>query len=445
MKSRRLLPGLLFALIGMLALAAPVGAWPGATYPHAIAPAPLPKLTARAALVQENTANKTLYGKEQETPIAPASTIKLLTAITALTLGQVEEKIQAEKADLVGGSTMGLKPGDTLTLGNLLKGMLIPSGNDAATVIAHAEGAKLPDAATVGPVNAFVARMNAVGVERGLTATTAVNPSGLDAPGMVSTAHDLARLADIVLADPILAPIVRTPEATIPSAFGTYPVTNTNELLGTPGVIGVKTGTTDEAGQNLILAVAENNHRLIVVVLGSTDRYADARALLAYARATWAWVALGDPKGLPGLARALDAWGVTTHESKTIVLDSRLAPLIHYTLLLSPAGARGDDQVAHGDGRLLARRVRAVLSSSRSGMGNSRGWMSMPPAHRYRVRLLPNPWPLSRVGKRDRRGNRIDSFRSATETGTLSASRSPSRFGRGQGVGSRARDTEATE
>ncbi|MGI8854602.1 MAG: D-alanyl-D-alanine carboxypeptidase family protein [Thermomicrobiales bacterium] len=338
MKVRRALPGLLLALIGMLSFAAPVGAWPGATYPHTIAPAPLPKLTARAALVQENTADKALYTREQQTPIAPASTIKLLTAITALTLGQVEETIQAEKADLVGGSTMGLKPGDTLTLGNLLKGMLIPSGNDAATVIAHAEGAKLPDAATVGPVNAFVTKMNAVGVERGLTATTAVNPSGLDAPGMVSTAHDLARLADIVLADPILAPIVRTPEAMIPSAYGTYPVTNTNELLGTPGVIGVKTGTTDEAGQNLIVAVAENGHRLIVVVLGSTDRYADARALLAYTRATWAWVALGDPKGLPGLARALDAWGVTTRASKTIVLDSRLAPLIHYTLLLSPAG-----------------------------------------------------------------------------------------------------------
>ncbi len=352
MKLRRLVFSLLLATIVMLVLSAPVGAWPGATYPHTIASAPLPKLTARAALVQENTVDKTLYQREQETPIPPASTIKLLTAITALTLGQVEEAIQADKADLVGGSTMGLKPGDTLTLGNLLKGMLIPSGNDAATVIAHAEGAKLPEAATVGPVNAFVTKMNAVGVERGLTATKAVNPSGLDAPGMVSTARDLARLANLVLADPILAPIVRTPDATIPSAFGSYPVKNTNELLGTPGVIGVKTGTTDEAGQNLILAVAENNHQLTIVVLGSTDRYADAQALLAYARATWSWVALGDPKGLPGLARALDAWGVTTHESKMVVLDSRLAPLIHYTLLLSPVGVTtkedGTATAAHG-------------------------------------------------------------------------------------------------
>lgn len=336
MRMRRLFIGLLLALVMMLAFVAPVAAWPTAPYPHSMPSVPPPPITARAALVQENTSDMRLFQKEQETAIAPASTIKLLTAITALTLGQVDEKIQAQKDDLVGGSTMGLKPGDTLTLGNLLMGMLIPSGNDAATVIAHAEGAKLPDAATLGPVNAFVARMNAVGVERGLTGTMAVNPSGLDAPGMVSTARDLARLADLVLTDPILAPIVRTPEATIPSAFGTYPVKNTNELLGMPGVIGVKTGTTDEAGQNLILAVAENNHRLIVVVLGSTDRYADARALLAYARAAWSWVALGDPQALPGLARALDAWGVTTRGSKTVVMANTLAPLVQYTLLLSP-------------------------------------------------------------------------------------------------------------
>ncbi len=360
MKLRRSLLGILLARVAGLALGGPVAAWPGAAYPR-VGPSVLaPGITARAALVQENTSDKRLYQKEPETAIAPASTIKLLTAITALTLGPVDEKILADKADLVGGSTMGLKPGDTLTLGNLLKGMLIPSGNDAATVIAHAEGAKLPDAATLGPVNAFVARMNAVGIERGLTGTAAVNPSGLDAPGMTSTARDLARLADLVLADPILAPIVRTPEATISSAYGAYPVKNTNELLGTPGVIGVKTGTTDEAGQNLILAVAENNHRLIVVVLGSTDRYADARALLAYARSAWSWVALGDPKGLPGLARALDAWDVTTRANKIIVMDSKLAPLVHYTLLLSPVSSVPDpptvvSSAATGTGTTAAR------------------------------------------------------------------------------------------
>lgn len=337
--------GCLVAVCLVGAFGVPVGAWPSAPYPRHAAPTPLPKIAARAALVQENTADLRLYQRADDVPIPPASTIKMLTAITALTLGQVDEQIQAQKADLVGGSTMGLKAGDTLTLGNLLKGLLIPSGNDAAMAIARGEGTKLPDATTLGPVNAFVARMNAVGVERGLTNTKAINPSGLDAAGMVSSARDLERLAELVLADPILAPIVRTQEATIPSAFGSYPVKTTNELLGTSGVIGVKTGTEDSVGQNLVLAVMEGNHRLVVVVLGSTDRYADARALLAYTRAAWSWVALGDPKGVPGLARAFDAWGVTTRESKTIVLDSKLAPLIHYTLQLAPAQSPSRDGI----------------------------------------------------------------------------------------------------
>ena len=341
MKLRRLSFGLLIAGFLVVGGGTPVGAWPQAPYPHVAPPPAAPKVTARAALVQENTNDLTLFQKAQESAIAPASTIKMLTAVTALTLGQVDEKIQAQQSDLVGGSTMGLKAGDTLTLGNLLTGMLIPSGNDAATTIARAEGAKLPEAATVGPVNAFVARMNMIASERGLSATKAVNPSGLDAPGMVTSARDLARLADIVLADPVLAPIVRTPEATIPSAFGSYPVKTTNDLLGTPGVIGVKTGTTDEAGQNLVLAVSEGNHRLIVVVLGSTDRYADAKALLDYTRAGWSWLALGDPQTFPGLTRALDAWGVRPRDRKTVVLDHTLAARVRYTLVLSPTTASG--------------------------------------------------------------------------------------------------------
>lgn len=336
MKICRLLLGCVLVLVAMQMHVASVAAWPSAPFPRPLPSLPVPNITARAALIQENTSDMRLYEKAQDLPVAPASTIKMLTAITALTLGQVDEKIQAHKADLVGGSTMGLKPGDTLTLGNLLKGMLIPSGNDAATVIADAEGAKLPDAATLGPVNAFVARMNVIGAERGLTGTKAVNPSGLDAPGMVTTAHDLAVLANIVLADPILAPIVRTREATIPSAYGSYTVKTTNDLLGTPGVVGVKTGTTDAAGENLVLAVAENNHRLLIVILGSTDRYGDAHALLNYARSAWSWISLGDPQGVPGLARALAAWGVTTRESKTVVMESRLAPFVHFTLILFP-------------------------------------------------------------------------------------------------------------
>lgn len=339
MKQRRTFAGLILAVCLGLGVAVPVGAWPSAPYPRGPAAPAMPPLTAKAALVRENTVNMTLVAREAETPLPPASTIKMLTALTALAIGDLNDVITAQKGDLVGGSMMGLQAGDSLSLGELMKGLLIPSGNDAAMAIARAEGAKLPEAATVGPVPAFVAKMNAIAAERGLVATRAANPSGLDAPGATTTARDLARLAELVLAEPTLAQIVRTPEATITSAFGSYTVKSTNQLLGTPGVIGVKTGTEESIGQNLVLAVNEGEHRLILVVIGSQDRYADARALLGYARAAWSWVTLGDPQAIPGLARALDAWSVTINERKPLVLDRGVASALRYTLLIGQAGA----------------------------------------------------------------------------------------------------------
>lgn len=323
-----------------VAAPAPVRAVDGlAPLPRAVPAAP--RVSAKAALVREDAEGRTLMNKANDTPLPPASTIKMLTAITALKLGQPGDTVTIIGADLVGGSTMSLEAGDTLTLGNLLHGLLIPSGNDAAMAIARLEGAKLPDAARVGAVPAFVAQMNETGVALGLKGTKAMNPHGLDAPGQTATASDLARLAEIVLADPVLAPIVRLKEANIPSRFGSYPVKSTNELAGTPGVIGVKTGTEIMAGQNLVLAVDEGNHRLIVVIMGSEDRYAEARALLAYARANWAWLTLGDPKAVSGLARALDTWSVAPapNERKIALFDKPVAARVRYRLVLASPDA----------------------------------------------------------------------------------------------------------
>ncbi len=322
---------------GVAVASAPVRAVGGLAPLPVSAPA-APKLSAKAALVREDTEGRTLMSKAADTPLSPASTIKMLTAITALKVGQPGDTVEIIKADLVGGSTMNLQAGDTLTLGNLLYGLLIPSGNDAATAIARLEGAKLPDAARLGAVGAFVARMNETGAALGLKGTKAMNPHGLDAAGQTATAGDLARLAELVLADPVLAPIVRLKEARVPSRLGSYPVKSTNELAGVGGVIGVKTGTEILAGQNLVLAVDEGNHRLIAVIMGSEDRYADARALLAYARANWAWLSLGDPKATPGLARALAAWEVVPglEGRKTMLLDKPTAARLRYQIALDP-------------------------------------------------------------------------------------------------------------
>jgi len=378
----RLIAGLVLLAIAV-AHVVPVGAEDG-VYPIApIAhPAPAaPKLTAKAALVREDSEGKALFSKAPDAPLPPASTIKMLTALTALKLGQPTDTVTIIKDDLVGGSTMNLQAGDTLTLGSLLQGLLIPSGNDAAMAIARLEGTKLPAAAQIGAVSAFVAKMNETGVTLGLTGTKAMNPHGLDAAGMVSTATDLARLAPLVLADPTLAPIVRTKETKAPSKFGSYPLVNTNEMLGTPGIIGVKTGSEDSVGQNLVLAVDEGNHRLIVTIIGSDDRYADARTLIAYVRANWAWVTLGDPKGIPGLARALTAWHVAPASAtttaatastpdlstplpspspspsggrKTLLLDRVTRGQLHYRILLGGPDAFPDGISASAPGATAA-------------------------------------------------------------------------------------------
>jgi len=379
--------GFTVLLAGMVANAAPTGAV-GGVYPivratptaSAALSATAPKLTAKAVLVRENSEGKALYAKAADTQYAPASTIKLLTALTALKLGQPGDTVVIIKDDLVGGSTMNLQAGDTLTLGSLLQGLLIPSGNDAGMAIARLEGTKLPDAAQVGGVAAFVAEMNRVGISLGLTGTKAVNPHGLDASGMVTTATDLAVLAERVLADPVLAPIVRTKETKAVSQFGSYPLVNTNELLGTPGVIGVKTGTEDSVGQNLVLAVNEGNHRLIITIIGSDDRYADARTLLAYARTGWAWVTLGDPQALPGLARALMAWRVAPDPAgrKTLLMDRATRAQLHYRLVLGVPDASATDASASATSGVTAAGASTAASASAvsaatSGGGGARG------------------------------------------------------------------------
>ena len=176
---------------------------------------------------------------------------------------------------------MGLVSGETLTVRDLLYGLLLPSGNDAAVALAeHVAGSQ----------DAFVRLMNETGAALGLKNTTFTNPHGLDDPAQVSTAVDLAALAKAAFAYPLLARIVATPTAQIAGRK----LTNTNELLGAyQGVDGVKTGTSDAGGECLVASVTRNGHRLLVIVLGSADRYADARTLLDYSTAGWRWQSVG--------------------------------------------------------------------------------------------------------------------------------------------------------
>jgi len=246
-------------------------------------PVPLPLVAAAEALAVDLDTLRPLYDRASTTPRPPASLVKMMTAAVALdhlgidapiTIPVGAPSVGAE----VGGSAMGLAPGERLSLRDLLYGMLLPSGNDAAYSIAEA---------VAGSQDAFATLMNAKARAIGLMGTHYMQGYGLDQDGQYTTARDLVRLARYDLAHyPLFARIVGTSYRYIGRGL-THPafaLHSTDELLGVyPGAFGVKTGTTPLAGQNLVTAVRRDGRRIVVVVLGSTDRYADATALLNYA------------------------------------------------------------------------------------------------------------------------------------------------------------------
>lgn len=251
-----------------------------------------PPITAASALLEDAASGQTLWAAHPTARRAPASLTKMMTALLVRQDDSLTETFTVSAdAAATPGSRMGLATGERLTVDQLLYGLLLPSGNDAA--VALAEG-------TSGSEAAFVAAMNARAATMGLRGTHYVNPHGLDAPGHYSTAADLATLGRAVLADPVLSQVVDTRHealaATGPNGPVQFDLTNLNQLLFTyPGADGVKTGTTEEAGQNLVGAAQRDGHQLLVVVLGSDDRYADATALLNMGWADWRWPTVALP------------------------------------------------------------------------------------------------------------------------------------------------------
>jgi len=235
-------------------------------------------LTAKAFLLYDVDADRMLFAKNSDQSFPPASLAKLMTALLVLEKGNLGESVTIRDVDLVGGSTMGLKVGETLTVEQLLWGLLIPSGNDAAAALArHQEGT----------VNAFVQRMNARATQLGLKQTHFTNPQGLDDKQLVASANDLLILTRQNWAFPLFRTIVATANITVAG----HDLQNTNELLGkASNVKGVKTGTTDDAGECLIANLQHGKHQVMTVVLGSRDRYSDTLTLDQVYQANYTWV-----------------------------------------------------------------------------------------------------------------------------------------------------------
>lgn len=249
-----------------------------------------PDMAGKAALVMDGATGKVVYQRNVHMRLAPASITKVMTAIVALEKGNLKDKVEIKAQHLVEGSSMGLIPGDLVSLEDLLWGLLLPSGNDAALAIAEHVGG--------GSVNSFVKMMNEKVQELGLRNTQFVNPHGLDEDGHFSSAYDLAMMSRYALSNPVFAKMVSTQEITI-RASRTFTLYNNNRLLGksqwVPGVDGVKTGLTDNSGDSLVASATRNGHRVIVVVLGTHDRTGAAVTLIDYAFSQFIWVTLKPP------------------------------------------------------------------------------------------------------------------------------------------------------
>ncbi len=244
-----------------------------------------PPIRSRAGLLQDRSSGTILWAWRAEDPLPMASVTKLMTALLALESLDPEQTITVPAAavkDLPADSArMGLQPGQQVQVRTLLYGALLPSGNDAALALAIA---------AAGSEQAFVAQMNARAQAWGMKATHFANPHGLDAPDHVASAQDLALLAQRALANPLIARIVATPSIDLEG----FHLKNTNELLTRfPGAYGVKTGTTDAAGQVLIAAARRPGGDALTVVMHSQDRYAETIDLLNFYFQHWVWMDAG--------------------------------------------------------------------------------------------------------------------------------------------------------
>ncbi len=236
-----------------------------------------PDVTAASWILYDETFDKVLAQHDADERRAMASTTKIMTALVALDLPSLNFPVTVSKrAADIGEAEAGLVEGEVLTMQQLLTAMLVRSGNDAAMAVA--EG-------VAGSVEAFVDMMNAKAVALGLENTHFENPHGLDELGHYTTARDLLTMALVAMQNPLFAQLVRTQTVRLPNApDGTIRViSTTNQLLSTyDGAIGVKTGYTNAAGHVLVAAAERDGRTLYAVVMGSTDSFADAAALLDY-------------------------------------------------------------------------------------------------------------------------------------------------------------------
>lgn len=244
---------------------------------------PFPNILAKAILIKDLTTGTFLYQKDINTPLPPASTTKVMTALVSSEYFKPNSSLTIKNAANIPGASAGLIQGETLSFRSLLYGMLLPSGNDAAFAIAE----NYP-----GSVIGFVSAMNKKAAQLGLSSTHFDNPAGFDSLSHYSSAKDLASVTEEALKSPQLSRIFATKETDIVSLDKKYAhkLYNLNKLLSQiPGVLGIKTGKTALAKENLITLVERDGHKILYVLLGSDDRFLETTLLIDWVNSNFEW------------------------------------------------------------------------------------------------------------------------------------------------------------
>lgn len=270
--------------------------------------ATLPEVDALAAIVVDEASGTVLWEDNAHEALPPASLTKIVTALVALELGDFDSTVtvDVDSREMPGSSVMGLRPGDEFSLMDLLYGLMLPSGNDAALAIGMAVS---------GDVEKFVEEMNSLSQRLGLTNTNWTNPHGLTAQGHQTSAYDLAMLSRYAMSVEGFLPLAETREWT---AVGSRSIkmNNLNALLRNyHGADGIKVGFTNRAGRTLVASASRGGNRVYVVLLNAPESQADAAKLLDWAFASHHWEPLSWGATISGLTR--DVAHAAAHAHRT--------------------------------------------------------------------------------------------------------------------------------
>ncbi|MBM2810791.1 MAG: Serine-type D-Ala-D-Ala carboxypeptidase [Chloroflexi bacterium] len=252
---------------------------PGPTKVRDISPG---LVSADYAIVIDGASGKVLWARDANTPVPPASITKIVTALVVLDHARITDLVTVgvDSQVMIEDSVMGLSPGEVLTVEDLLYGMMLPSGNDAALALADYVG---------GTREAFARLMNEKAHSLGLTGSSFVNPHGRDAFGHLTTAYDMAMLAREGMRSPIFQRLASARSYETPRGRG-YQMGNLNQLLWRyPGADGVKIGYDDAAGKTIVGSAVRDGHRVYVAMMRSADIFSDSRALLDWTFASYDW------------------------------------------------------------------------------------------------------------------------------------------------------------